>query len=183
MELHLADSSPDVAQALASQFRLFPEIDVCCDDILSVGLGAVVSPANGHGYLDGGVDHAYLERFGPDFAGRVRDACNERPEGHLPVGASAIVRTGSLPIEFVIVAPTMVMPRGGPGEPRRAGTRCRPADFGNAAFRDARVLPRTRDRRRPSATRPGGVVDGGVVSTLAQPSARRVSLSGSPNAE
>ena len=114
MELHLVDSSPEVAQALASQFRLFPEIDVCCDDILSVGSGAVVSPANGHGYLDGGIDHAYLERFGLGFAGRVRDACNARPEGHLPVGASAIVRTGSLPIEFVILAPTMVMPEAVP---------------------------------------------------------------------
>lgn len=114
MKLHLVDRSQDVAEALEEHFRCFADVETQCADILDVAVGAVVSPANGHGYLDGGVDHAYLDRFGSGFAARAQEVCNMRPEGHLPVGASAVVPTGARPIAFVILAPTMLMPEAVP---------------------------------------------------------------------
>jgi hypothetical protein len=40
----------------------------------------------------------------------LAEAIARRPEGHLPVGASLVVRTGHPRIPYLIVAPTMVLP-------------------------------------------------------------------------
>lgn len=110
MKLHLVDINPLVASALERAFESYPEVSVSCGDILAVADQCVVSPANGYGYMDGGVDAEYRVRFGGELESRVRDAISRRPEGYLPVGASLVVATGDSKIPFIIVAPTMIMP-------------------------------------------------------------------------
>lgn len=110
MNLHLVDADPDVASALRDAFDPFPEVNVGHGDLLAVAHNAVVSPANSHGFMDGGIDHAYRVFFGEQLERRVRDAIGRRPEGHLPIGAALTVGTGHAVIPYLIVAPTMLMP-------------------------------------------------------------------------
>lgn len=110
MRLHFMDVNPAVTEALAEAFRAHPEVEVACDDILRVARHCVVSPANSQGFMDGGIDSAYLAFFGLALQERVLDAIARRPEGFLPVGASVAVATGHANIPFLIVAPTMETP-------------------------------------------------------------------------
>jgi O-acetyl-ADP-ribose deacetylase (regulator of RNase III) len=110
MRLHLVDVDPLVVAAWRREFQPFPEVEVCQGSILAVARGAVVSPANGYGFMDGGVDRAYAMFFGPALERRVRDVMARQPEGFLPVGAAVIVATGHERIQHVILAPTMLMP-------------------------------------------------------------------------
>ena len=79
-------------------------------DLLEFAEHAVVSPANSYGFMDGGLDQAFADVFGPSLERRVQEAIQRRPEGHLPVGASLIVATAHARIPYVVVAPTMLMP-------------------------------------------------------------------------
>jgi O-acetyl-ADP-ribose deacetylase (regulator of RNase III) len=86
----------------------FVEIHHC--SILDVRCDAVVSPANSFGFMDGGVDAAYLRYFGPELQVQVKSRITERHHGELPVGAADIVETGDHQIPYLIVAPTMRVP-------------------------------------------------------------------------
>jgi O-acetyl-ADP-ribose deacetylase (regulator of RNase III) len=110
MRLHLVDLNPALVAAWEEAFQPFPEVTVRQADLLSVAENAVVSLANGSGYMDGGIDHAYLDFFGPRLQKRVLDAIALRPEGYLPVGASLVVRTGHPRVPYLLVAPTMLLP-------------------------------------------------------------------------
>lgn len=108
--LVFADFQPLVAEALARAFAGFPDVATTCTDILSVAENAVVSPANSYGFMDGGIDQAYTDFFGPAVESAVQDAIARRPEGYLPVGASLTVATGHARIPYLVVAPTMMTP-------------------------------------------------------------------------
>jgi O-acetyl-ADP-ribose deacetylase (regulator of RNase III) len=110
LQLHLVDHNPVLVAAWRECFRSFPEVAIRQGDLLAVAENAVVSPANSFGFLDGGIDRAYLAFFGLHIQERVQQASAARPEGHLPVGASIVVRTGHGRIPFLILAPTMLLP-------------------------------------------------------------------------
>jgi O-acetyl-ADP-ribose deacetylase (regulator of RNase III) len=110
MRLHLVDYSGALVNAWVDAFRLFPEVTVQQGDLLAVAEHCVVSPANSYGFMDGGIDAAYRTFFGAQIERTVQDAVTRRPEGHLPVGASLVVRTGHNRVPFMIVAPTMTVP-------------------------------------------------------------------------
>jgi O-acetyl-ADP-ribose deacetylase (regulator of RNase III) len=110
MRLHLVDMNAGVVQAWRSSFSAFPEVIVEQADLLAVAFNAVVSPANGYGFMDGGIDAAYVRLFGSGMEASVQQAIARRPEGHLPVGASMVIPTGHTRIPYLIVAPTMLMP-------------------------------------------------------------------------
>jgi len=78
--------------------------------ILDLECDAVVSPANSFGFMDGGIDAAYLRHFGHDLQTRVRRQIFEYHHGELVVGAADAVETGDEAIPFLIVAPTMRVP-------------------------------------------------------------------------
>jgi O-acetyl-ADP-ribose deacetylase (regulator of RNase III) len=115
MKLHFVDINPEVVCALEDAFRNHPEVEILCGDILQHAVHCVVSPANSFGYMDGGIDAAYLRFFGSQLQSRVQDAIQRRPEGLLPVGAALAVTTGHDRIPFMIVAPTMTFPHPMPG--------------------------------------------------------------------
>jgi O-acetyl-ADP-ribose deacetylase (regulator of RNase III) len=116
MRLHLVDSQSSVATALRRAFADHPEVDVECGDILALAHHALVSPANGHGFMDGGIDQQYAAFFGASLQRRVLDTVRARPEGYLPVGAAELVHTGHDRIPYLIVAPTMAHPEPVPAE-------------------------------------------------------------------
>ncbi len=110
VELHLADVNPALIASWEEFFRAFPEVVIHPGDLLAVAENAVVSPAHSLGFMDGGIDRVYRDYFGPVLERKVQQAIARRPEGHLLVGASLVVRTGHARIPFLIVAPTMFLP-------------------------------------------------------------------------
>jgi O-acetyl-ADP-ribose deacetylase (regulator of RNase III) len=78
--------------------------------ILDLDCQAVVSPANSFGFMDGGIDALYLQRFGGELQARVRQQIADRHHGELLVGAAELVATHDLEIPFIIAAPTMRVP-------------------------------------------------------------------------
>lgn len=78
--------------------------------ILDVECDAVVSPANSFGFMDGGIDGAYLHFFGPDIEMTVRRRIHRDHAGELVVGLADVVETGNPSIPYLIVAPTMRVP-------------------------------------------------------------------------
>lgn len=110
MRLHLVDLNPEVVAAWQEAFRSFPDVTVRQGDLLTLAENAVVSPANSFGFMDGGIDRAFVAFFGSQLQVRVQDAIARRPEGYLPVGASLVVQTSHARIPYLIVAPTMLGP-------------------------------------------------------------------------
>jgi len=56
MKLHLVDTNAELVGEWQRAFVAFPEVDVQHDDILSVAHHCIVSLANSHGFMDGGID-------------------------------------------------------------------------------------------------------------------------------
>jgi O-acetyl-ADP-ribose deacetylase (regulator of RNase III) len=110
MKLHLVDVNPQVVIAWREAFRAFPEVQISEADILTIAHNTIVSPANSYGFMDGGIDAVYLAFFGVSIQSKVHDAIQRRPEGHLPIGASVVIKTGHSRIPFMILAPTMTVP-------------------------------------------------------------------------
>lgn len=78
--------------------------------ILNVPCDAVVSPANSFGFMDGGIDVAYLEYFGPTLQRLVQNRIEQFHAGELLVGTADIVETNNTSIPYLIIAPTMRVP-------------------------------------------------------------------------
>ena len=110
MRLHLVDIDSSLVEAWRTSFAAHPEVSIAEGDILELANCAIVSPANGLGVMDGGIDRDYAIRFGPEFERRVFTAVSQRTEGHLPLGASVVVGTGDSRIPYVVLAPTMLTP-------------------------------------------------------------------------
>ncbi len=114
MKLHLVDLNPDVVSAWKIAFSAHSEIEISEASILHIATDAIVSPANSHGFMDGGVDRIYLLHFGQQLQDRVREMICRRSEGMLPIGAAELVDTRNPKIPWLIVAPTMEMPEAVP---------------------------------------------------------------------
>lgn len=113
MQLILIDQNPAIVAAWRSCFAPHPEVGILGGDILAIAGCAVVSPANGYGFMDGGLDRRYTEFFGLTPQTALQQAIARRPEGYLPVGAAILVRTGHPRIPYMIAAPTMLGPEPG----------------------------------------------------------------------
>jgi O-acetyl-ADP-ribose deacetylase (regulator of RNase III) len=110
MRLCFVDADPAVVEAIREAFCNVPEVSVALGDLLAAAENTVVSPANSQGFMDGGIDLAYLSYFGPTIQSQVLEAINRRPEEFLPIGASVVVHTGHRRIPYLILAPTMTGP-------------------------------------------------------------------------
>jgi O-acetyl-ADP-ribose deacetylase (regulator of RNase III) len=110
MELWLVDQNTELVNAWKQVFSDLPNVFVQPGDILSIAENAIVSPANSLGMMDGGIDLAYLNRFGLGMQQRLFDAIAEQPDRLLPVGAAVLIETGDSKIPFLISAPTMKTP-------------------------------------------------------------------------
>jgi O-acetyl-ADP-ribose deacetylase (regulator of RNase III) len=77
--------------------------------VLDIGAEAVVSPANSHGWMRGGIDAMYARAF-PAVEQNVRSAILAYHGGELPVGEAVIVPTGEVAPFWLVSAPTMREP-------------------------------------------------------------------------
>jgi O-acetyl-ADP-ribose deacetylase (regulator of RNase III) len=72
-------------------FRGVASVEVGQGDIFETKADAIVSPANSFGYMDGGIDAVYLERFGAGLQARLQAVLREEHHGELPVGHAVVV--------------------------------------------------------------------------------------------
>jgi len=110
MILHLVDINFEMVEQWKIYFTDFPDVKIECGDILELAENTIVSPANSHGFMDGGIDEIYSRFFGATPEKNIQRAIRLRPEGCLPVGAAVLVNTGHSRIPYMISAPTMETP-------------------------------------------------------------------------
>jgi hypothetical protein len=110
IRLHFRDKNPAVVSALAAEFAGCVDVEVSSGNILRLAGDAIVSPANSFGWMDGGIDLAYLNRFGQWLQPALQGAIAEHFGGELPIGQALIVETHDGSIPFMISAPTMRVP-------------------------------------------------------------------------
>jgi O-acetyl-ADP-ribose deacetylase (regulator of RNase III) len=99
-----------MAAAWAEVFGGDEHVEILVGDILDGPSGAVVSPANSFGCMDGGIDLAYRQFFGMEIQHRVQAKIRTEHYGELPVGQAMVVPTDHSRFPFLIVAPTMRVP-------------------------------------------------------------------------
>src|SRR5262245_48244613 len=85
-------------------------VQVVQESVFDVSCDALVSPANSFGFMDGGIDAQYTDRFGRELQDRLRLKILTRHHGELLVGSAEIVETGSSGHPYLIAAPTMRVP-------------------------------------------------------------------------
>ncbi|HEY1065468.1 MAG TPA: macro domain-containing protein [Pirellulales bacterium] len=96
MKIILAAVERDLADAWQRHCGDLPDVTVHRGSILELDVDAVVSPANSFGFMDGGIDARYSERFGWQVQARLQELIRSRHHGELLVGAAEIVETGNL---------------------------------------------------------------------------------------
>lgn len=79
MEIILCATQSHLATAWRDRIgsRLSATVRVVEGDILSLGVTAVVSPANSFGFMDGGLDALYTSFFGPQLQQRLQRMIRE----------------------------------------------------------------------------------------------------------
>jgi O-acetyl-ADP-ribose deacetylase (regulator of RNase III) len=85
-------------------------VEVHCGEIFDFPADALVSPANSFGYMDGGIDAVYSQRW-PGIQTEVQNRIQDQPFGELLVGQAICVDLNADPdFKFLIAAPTMRVP-------------------------------------------------------------------------
>jgi O-acetyl-ADP-ribose deacetylase (regulator of RNase III) len=110
MKIVLAALDDELADAWERHCGDLPGVTVHHGSILDLDVNAVVSPANSFGFMDGGIDHLYSDRFGWHVQDRLQELIRTRHGGELLVGTAEIVETGRARPLFLIAAPTMRVP-------------------------------------------------------------------------
>lgn len=110
MKLHLRDRNRTIVAAWREVFTDVADVTISEGDILELEGDAIVSPANSFGWMDGGIDLAYRERFGARLEQAVQRQIQQYRGGELPVGEAILVHAGDIRIPTVVVAPTMRLP-------------------------------------------------------------------------
>jgi O-acetyl-ADP-ribose deacetylase (regulator of RNase III) len=110
MNLHLVDVDGDVVSAWRRHFARDGEVDIEQGHILELARTTIVSPANGYGIMDGGIDALYTEHFGYQPQREVQDQIARLADGYLRVGQALLVTTGDPRVPYLISAPTMLVP-------------------------------------------------------------------------
>ena len=112
IRISICDLNPlFVAEAHHLLMQLPNVMEVAHRSVLDRPVDAVVSPANSFGFMDGGVDWAYLQFFGEELQTRVQMVIRLQKFQELLVGSAVVVPTYHEAIRFLIVAPTMRVPK------------------------------------------------------------------------
>ena len=110
MEIILTARDDRLADAWEREFEGVTRIRVHRGSIFDVSCDAVVSPANSFGFMDGGIDALYMDRFGDDIQMKLRRLILDHHHGELLIGNAALVETGHPDQPYLIAAPTMRVP-------------------------------------------------------------------------
>ncbi len=104
----LVDVNPKMIAAWRSTFEEHPEVQVVQGSMLDQPVGAWVTPTNGRGSMDGGLDGVLKKHFGPGIEKAVQQEIARRHGGLMRVGHATCVATGQPQPRFLISTPTMV---------------------------------------------------------------------------
>ncbi|VTT96458.1 Appr-1-p processing domain protein OS=Treponema primitia (strain ATCC BAA-887 / DSM 12427 / ZAS-2) GN=TREPR_0622 PE=4 SV=1: Macro [Gemmataceae bacterium] len=107
---HLRDFGREMTTAWQRHFAGVEEVVPGTGDIFGVPVDAVISPANCFGFMDGGIDRVYSNRFGWHVQDQLREIIRRDWDGELPVGLALVLDTGSDEVPFLIAAPTLRAP-------------------------------------------------------------------------
>lgn len=110
MKIVLAATENRLADAWEAAFAGLGDVSIHRGSIFDVACDALVSPANSFGFMDGGIDALYLDRFGVEVQTRLRRRIFDRHHGELLVGSAEVVETGDPTQPYLIAAPTMRVP-------------------------------------------------------------------------
>ncbi len=110
LQITLAAIDAALADAWQRWCGDLPFVSVHRGSIFDVSADAIVSPANSFGFMDGGIDRLYLERYGNSLQDRVQDQIRTECAGELLIGAAIIVETKHESIPYLITSPTMRVP-------------------------------------------------------------------------
>lgn len=115
MKLTLIDRNPAVVSALLQAFTPHPEVEVIHGSFEEhmTRFDAFVTAGNGYGLMDGGIDQAVWNYFGPDTQERVQRLIRGYFGGFLPVGMALPLHVGQPGTDrdkLLIYAPTMPSP-------------------------------------------------------------------------
>lgn len=110
MKVILAATEARLADAWFEAFDGLEGVTVHKGSIFEVAADALVSPANSYGFMDGGIDALYSDRFGWEVQQRLRRQILDRHHGELLVGVAELVRTENSRHPYIIAAPTMRVP-------------------------------------------------------------------------
>src|ERR1041385_8215760 len=106
MQIVLTAREPALAKAWVSRCGDLPGVKVREGSIFDEPCDAVVSPANSFGFMDGGIDALYTDRFGIEVQRELRRLILGRHHGELVVGTAEIVETADPRMPYLIAAPT-----------------------------------------------------------------------------
>ncbi len=112
MRIYLRDTNQAVVDAWKIAFKAFPVVDISCGDIFDIKAEAIISPANSYGFMTGGIDLAYRNKFGMEVEQNLKDDILKIWLGEMPVGVGIIIPLDEKKdgYKYMISCPTMVMP-------------------------------------------------------------------------
>jgi O-acetyl-ADP-ribose deacetylase (regulator of RNase III) len=111
MKLLLVDPIPDLCTAWREAFKDLTNVEIVQEYFqLLPSFDCVVSPANSFGMMDGGIDLALADFFGPRLMANVQTIILRDYLGEQPVGTCFLVQTGNPHHPYVAHTPTMRVP-------------------------------------------------------------------------
>jgi O-acetyl-ADP-ribose deacetylase (regulator of RNase III) len=110
LKCYLRDLSTDLVKAWQHYFADIAAVEIAAGEVFGVSADAIIRPANSFGFMDGGIDLVYSQRFGWHVQERVQSVIRDEHGGELAVGLAVMVRTDDESIPFCISAPTMRAP-------------------------------------------------------------------------
>ena len=114
MNITFCDKNIHVVEALSRAFHGHGNVRVILSDITTISADAIISPANSYGWMNGGVDQAYLYCFGQQLQCRLQQKIADKWDGFLPVGEALSIHAmgfGPRFPKYLISAPTMEIPK------------------------------------------------------------------------
>lgn len=109
-KVYLRDANGELINQWHKYFRSLSEVEISQGNIFDIKAQAIVSPANSFGFMDGGIDLLYRDKFGMDVEKLVQKVIELRYYGELPVGQATSVPMKGQEYSHLIVAPTMHLP-------------------------------------------------------------------------
>lgn len=106
----LLDRRPDIVEAWEDHFTGVPGITTVIGSFNDKIADIIVSPANSFGFMNGGIDFAYTQFFGPQIQEKVQSSIKTNFGGELLIGQALLVQTDHVQFPYMIAAPTMRLP-------------------------------------------------------------------------
>jgi O-acetyl-ADP-ribose deacetylase (regulator of RNase III) len=108
-KVHLRDNNAILVDSWKKYFK-DTTVEISQGDIFEHKAQAIVSPANSFGFMSGGIDLAYRDKFGLSVEKLVQKNIDMHYYGELAVGQALSVPMRGQDYKHLIVAPTMRIP-------------------------------------------------------------------------